>query len=245
MYTVGELSRITGVTVRALHHYDEIGLCCPSARSAAGYRLYAEADVLRLQQVLLFRELGMPLQEISTAIDRAGSRGDLLRRQRQTLIEKRGRLDGMVAAIDAALNNLEGEIDMQPEDVKSLFSGFDPSVYEGEVKQRWGKTDAYKESMRRTKKYGPPELEEIQREVGAIYGRFVERMNAGALPSDPAVQVVVGEHRAHIDRWFYACSREMHKGLGEMYVADPRFTENIDKIAPGLARFMREAIAAS
>jgi DNA-binding transcriptional MerR regulator len=245
MYTVGELSRLTGVTVRALHHYDEIGICCPSARSAAGYRLYADADVLRLQQVLLFRELGMPLQEIATAIDQAASREDLLRRHRNTLVDKRGRLDAMVAAIDAALENLKGGTGMQPEDVKSLFSGFDPSLYEEEVKQRWGNTEAYKESMRRTKKYGPPEWEEIQREVGAIYARFVEQMHAGASPSHPAVQVLVAEHRTHIDRWFYACSKEMHKGLGEMYVSDPRFTQNIDKIAAGLAQFMRKAIAAS
>jgi DNA-binding transcriptional MerR regulator len=245
MYTVGELSRLTGITVRALHHYDEIGLCRPSARSAAGYRLYNDDDVLRVQQVLLFRELGLPLPEIGAAIDAAASRADLLRRHRETLIEKRGRLDAMVAAIDAALTTLATGATMQPDDVKSLFHGFDPSLYEEEAKTRWGDTDAYKESMRRTQKYGKPEWEAIQREAQEIYQRFVERMRAGASPADPSVQVVVAEHRAHLDRWFYPCSKQLHKGLAELYVADPRFTENIDKVAPGLARFMREAIAAS
>jgi DNA-binding transcriptional MerR regulator len=245
MYTVGELSRLTGITVRALHHYDEIGLCSPSARSAAGYRLYDDDDVFRLQQVLLFRELGLPLAQIATAIDQAASREDLLRHHRQTLIQKRERLDAMVAAIDAALKTIKGGAQMRADDVKSMFGGFDPSLYEEEAKKRWGDTDAYKESMRRTKKYGKPEWEAIQREVGEIYRRFVEQMRAGASPADPAVQAVVAEHRAHLDRWFYSCSKELHKGLGEMYVADPRFTENIDKFAPGLAQFMRDAIAAS
>jgi DNA-binding transcriptional MerR regulator len=245
MYTVGELSRLTRVTVRALHHYDEIGLCCPSARSAAGYRLYAEADVLRLHEVLLLRELGMPLADIAAAIDQAGSRDELLRRHRQALIDKRGRIDAMVAAIDAALAPPEGGAAMKPEDLKSLFHGFDPSLYEEEAKQRWGNSAAYQESMRRTRTYGPREWQEIQREVGAIYARFVEHMQAGASPSDPAVQVVVAEHRAHLDRWFYPCSKQLHKGLGDMYVADPRFTQSIDQVAPGLAQFMREAIAAS
>src|SRR5688572_15101534 len=100
-YTVGELSRLTGVTVRTLHHYDEIGLVRPSGRTAAGYRLYTEAEVLRLQQVLLFRELGLPLDEIGAAIDEAASQEDLLRRHREVLVAKRGRLDAMVAAVDA------------------------------------------------------------------------------------------------------------------------------------------------
>src|SRR6476620_5588997 len=112
-FTVGDLARLTGVTVRALHHYDEIGLVRPSERTAAGYRLYTDADVYRLQQVLLFRELGMPLDEIASAIDQVDGREALLKQHRDALVEKRNRLDAMVAAVDAALAN-KGRM-MQPD----------------------------------------------------------------------------------------------------------------------------------
>src|SRR5262249_9906036 len=116
---------------------------------------------------------------------------------------------------------------------------------EEEARQRWGHTDAYKESMRRTKQYGKPEWEAIKREKDAIHARICELMQQGAAPSDPAVQAAVEDHRQYLTRWFYACSREVHHGLGQMYVADARFTEALDKLAPGFARFLADAIAAS
>lgn len=247
-FTVGELSRLTGVTVRALHHYDEIGLVRPSQRTAAGYRLYDDADVLRLHQVLLFRELGLPLDEIADAIDEAGSQEELLRRHREVLVTKRVRLDAMLAALDARLATLEKGTrgaEMSPEEVKTLFDGFDPAQYEEEVKERWGNTEAYKESARRTKQYGKAEWAQYKREAEAIGARIVERMRAGAPVDDHAVQAAVEDHRLLIDRWFYPCSVEMHKQLGAMYVTDPRFTANLDKIAPGYARYLSDAIAAS
>src|SRR6187455_905448 len=129
-FTVGELSRLTGVTVRALHHYDEIGLVRPSQRTAAGYRLYGDADVLRLHQVLLFRELGLPLEEIAAAIDEAEGQAELLRRHREVLVTRRARLDAMLAALDARLATFEEGTTMRPEEVKALFDGFDPSQHE-------------------------------------------------------------------------------------------------------------------
>jgi DNA-binding transcriptional MerR regulator len=244
-FTVGELSRLTGVTVRALHHYDEIRLVQPSQRSAAGYRLYDDRDVLRLQQVLVFRELGVPLDEIGAAIDEATDREALLRKHRGALIDKRARLDAMLAAVDAALGALEKGKTMQPLDVKKMFEGFNHEDYADEARERWGNTSAYKESARRTKQYGKPEWEAIRRESEAIHARLAELMQQGAAASDPAVQAAVEDHRAHIDRWFYPCSKRMHHGLGEMYVADARFAANLDKVAPGFARFLRDAIAAS
>ena len=180
-FTVGELSRLTGVTVRALHHYDEIGLVRPSQRSAAGYRIYSDGDVLRLQQVLVFRELGVPLDAIGTAIDEASDRAALLRKHRRELAEKRTRIDAMLAAVDAALGALEKGKTMQPVDVKKMFDGFNPEDYEEEARQRWGHTDAYKESARRTKQYGKPEWEAIRRESEAIYARLAELMTGGAI----------------------------------------------------------------
>jgi DNA-binding transcriptional MerR regulator len=241
MFTVGELSKLTGVTVRALHHYDEIGLVRPSDRSRAGYRLYTDDDVLRLQQVLIFRELGLPLEEIASVIDR-DDRDTVLRRHREALVAKRARLDAMLAALDAALAK-KGTA-MTADDVKSMFDGFDPAQYEKEAEQKWGDTDAYQESKRRTKKYRKAEWEEIKREGDAIYRRLAELMASGAAPGDAAVQAAAEEHREHISRWFYPCSKEIHRGLGEMYVADPRFTQNLDRYAPGFAQFLRDAFCA-
>ncbi|HEY5923535.1 MAG TPA: MerR family transcriptional regulator [Kofleriaceae bacterium] len=244
-FTVGELARLTGITVRALHHYDEIGLVVPSQRTDSGYRLYDDKDVIRLQQVLLFRELGLPLDEIAFAIDEAGTREDLLRKHREVLVAKRSRIDAMLCALDSALVSLEKGQAMQPDDVKQMFGGFDPSQYEDEVKERWGDTDAYKESMRRTKKYGKAEWDQIQKDWGKIYGDMAALMKAGTPATDPAVQALVEAHRAHIDRWFYPCSVEMHKGLGAMYVQDARFAANLDKVAPGFAQYLSDAIGAS
>src|SRR5262245_17001377 len=128
-FTVGELSRWTGVTVRALHHYDAIGLVVPSQRSPAGYRLYDDQDALRLQQVLVFRELGVPLDEIAAALDGATDRAALLREHRAALVERRSRLDAMVAAVDAALQLLEEGSKMRADDFKALFDGFNPEDY--------------------------------------------------------------------------------------------------------------------
>jgi DNA-binding transcriptional MerR regulator len=244
-FTVGDLSRLTGVTVRALHHYDEIGLVKPSQRSAAGYRLYGDQDVLRLQQVLVFRELGVTLDEIAAALDSTTDRAALLRKHREGLVERRARLDAMLAAVDAALVALEKGKTMQPVDVKKMFEGFNHDDYEDEARERWGNTDAYKESSRRTKQYGKQEWDAIRTESEAIHQRLAELMQQGAASGDPAVQAAVEDHRLHIDRWFYPCSKQMHHGLGEMYIADARFTANFDKVAPGFAQFLHDAIAAS
>ncbi len=244
-FTVGDLARLTGVTVRALHHYDEIGLVRPSHRSTAGYRLYSDADVHRLQQVLLFRELGLPLDEIASAIDEAPTREALLREHRHVLVTRRARIDAMLAALDQALAHLQEERPMQPDDIKNMFDGFDPSQYEDEARERWGETDAYKESARRTKSYGKAEWDQIKRDWGAIYTGLADLMKASVPVTDARVQSLVERHRAHLDRWFYPCSTAMHKNLGAMYVADPRFKANIDKTAPGLAQYLSDAIAAS
>jgi DNA-binding transcriptional MerR regulator len=247
MYTVGDLARLTGVTVRTLHHYDEIGLCRPSQRNAAGYRLYNDADVLRLQQILVLRELGLPLDEIASAISGEPDRAALLRQHRVALVAKRGKLDSMLAAVDAALRVLEGDTAMTSEDLKTLFDGFDHAQYDAEAQERWGHTDAYKESARRTKSYTKADWEryKAEAEAEALGGRIAAFMRAGSPVTDLEVQAAVEEHRLLIDRWFYPCAIEIHKGLGRMYVADPRFTENLDKLGAGYAQYLSDAIAAS
>lgn len=248
--TVGELARLTGITVRTLHHYDERGLVRPSQRSAAGHRLYDDGDVVRLQQVLVLRELGVPLDEIAAALDGEPDRGALLRRHRAALIERRGRLDAMLTAVDAAIaaharGGSAMSTPLTADEMKQLFAGFDPGAYEEEVQARWGDTDAYAESARRTKRYGKAEWEQIRRESQSIYARLAALMQAGASPSSAEAQALVVEARRHIDRWFYPCSREMHRQLGAMYAVDQRFADNLDRIAPGFAQYLSDAIGAS
>ena len=126
-----------------------------------------------------------------------------------------------------------------------MFEGFDPSEYEDEARERWGYTGAYRESQRRASSYGDREWTAIRAEVAAIIAGLAETMRAGAAPDSPAAIGLAERHRRQIARWFYPCSPEMHRRMGEMYVADPRFAENYERVAPGLAAYVREANAAN
>ena len=129
-----------------------------------------------------------------------------------------------------------------------MFEGpaeFDHTRYEEEVQQRWGGTDAYRESMRRTRRYGKGDWARIKEEGETVVSRLAELMAGGAHAAGRAAMDLAEEHRCHIDRWFYPCSHKMHGGLAEMYTADPRFTEYFEKRAEGLADFVRDAIKAN
>jgi hypothetical protein len=134
---------------------------------------------------------------------------------------------------------------MTKEEMFEVFGDFDPSKYEDEVKERWGDTDAYKESKKRTARYRKQDWEKIKAEGQEIGEQFAALMTAGVKASDKRAMEVAEKHRLHIDRWFYPCSHQMHRGLGEMYVADARFTQNIDRIKPGLAQYWRDANVAN
>ncbi|WP_164013351.1 MerR family transcriptional regulator [Pyxidicoccus trucidator] len=244
--TVSQVARLAKISVRALHHYDEIGLLSPSERSEAGYRLYTQVDLQRLQQVLFFRELGFPLEEVRRILgDPSFDLRSALLMQRQLLSERSARLDALLGAVDAALDALEKGKSMDQEKMFEAFGDFDPTKYEAEVKERWGDTEAYKESARRTSRYTKQDWTAIKEEMDRIQKSLAELLGAGRAPTEAAAMDLAEEYRQHISRWFYPCSYVMHRGLGEMYVADQRFTENIDRVRPGLARFLREAIIAN
>lgn len=246
MYTVSEVSRVAGITVRTLHHYDAIGLLKPSGRSGGGYRQYADADLERLQQILFYRELGFGLEAVAGLLDTpARDRGEILREQRYLLVERIEKLRTMVAAVDRAARAHEEGRTMSKEEMFEVFGDFDPTEHEEEVRERWGDTDAYKESARRTSGYGKGDWKRIQEEADAINRRLAELFAADGSPSGDDAIAAAEEHRLHIDRWFYPCSIEMHVGLGEMYVLDPRFTKFWDDYRPGLAVFVRDAFRAS
>jgi len=246
MYTVGEVAGLAGISVRTLHHYDEIGLLSASHRSDAGYRLYNTGDVARLQQILFYRELGLPLDEIERLlnngdIDRAGT----LRNQRDQLVAKVGHLRQMVAAIDGTLAADEKGFDMDAKETLEVFGDFDPTKYQEEASDRWGHSDSYRESEKRTARYTTSDWERLGSEADEIDQAFLALMDAGT-PSDSEQAAAVAErHRDHISTWFYDCSPEIHAGLGEMYAADQRFTERIDRAGAGLAGYMSDAILAN
>lgn len=237
-YTIKAVADIAGISVRTLHHYDAIGLLKPADVSASGYRLYSRGDLERLQQILFFRELGFALEEIKEIIDRPGfDRSAALRKHRQLLVERRERLTALIASVDRTLTAMERGVTM---DEKDMFEGFDQSKYEEEARQRWGHTDAYKESMRRTKHYTKEDWDAIKAESGEIQQGLADLMDRA--PADPAVQELIGRWRKLISERFYNCSIDMLRGLGEAYVADERFTAFYEKVRPGMAKFLKAAI---
>jgi len=245
-YQVKDVARLTGISIRTLHHYDAIGLLVPGGRTAGGYRLYTAADMLRLQQILIGRELGLPLEEIRRSLDdpRFDRKAALLD-QRQRLRDRAKQAEAMIRAIDTALAALDedgstGEIAME-----NLFDGFDPSRYEDEARQRWGGTDAFAESEKRAKRYTPDDWKTIKTEQGAVYESAAAALKAGKAPSSVDAMDIAERHRLGIDRWFYPCSYTMHQGLASMYESDDRFRQSIDKYGEGLTTFLAEAIRAN
>ncbi len=246
LHTVGEVATLASVTVRTLHHYDRIGLLVPSRRSEHGYRLYDYGDLERLRQIRLLRELRFGLDAIGQMLDApAYDRRSALAAQRELLRERQERTDRIIRGVDRALTALEEEKQMETTEMFEGLEEFDPSQYEEEAKQRWGDTDAYKESMRRTRRYGKDDWARIRDEGDTVMGRLAELLAGGAHAAGRAAMDLAEEHRCHIDRWFYPCSHGMHRGLAEMYTADARFMEYFEKRAEGLAAFVQDAIRAN
>jgi MerR family transcriptional regulator, thiopeptide resistance regulator len=243
MRTVGEVAALTGVSVRTLRHYDEIGLLVPGERSESGYRLYSRADLEQLQEILGWRALGFPLAEIGTLLaDPAYDRIEALRRQRELVARDLDRLSVLAAALDRAID--AHQHGARQEEV-SMFEGFDPTEYDQEVRERWGDTDAYRESARRTAGYGEPEWRQIREESEAVVADFAALLGAGEPAEGEAARAVAQRHRDQISRWFYDCPPQMHRGVAAMYISDPRFGANYERVATGLAQFVHDAIVAN
>jgi MerR family transcriptional regulator, thiopeptide resistance regulator len=245
-FTVGEVANLAGVSVRTLHHYDELGLVVPSERSEAGYRLYTHTDLEVLQQVLVYRELEFGLDQIHKIVsDPSFDRARALFEQRDLIEAKVERDKALLDLIEMTILSMEGGMNMSKEDMFEVFGDFDPDEYQEEVQQRWGETDAYQESNRRTKSYTKSDWARYKAESDANAAAMVAVFDTGAAPDSPEAMDIAEEARLLIDRWFYPLSREMHLGLGEMYIADPRFKANYEKHREGLAQWFRDAIAAN
>lgn len=245
-YSVGEVARVAGVSVRTLHHYDEIGLLSPSGRTAAGYREYAGSDLGRLQRILCYRELGFDLRTIGAMLDDPERDPlDHLRRQRALLQGKIRQLREMVKSADKMMEAVQMGVNLTPQEMFEVFGEFDPTEHAEEVKERWGDTEAYRESQRRTSRYSKEDWERLGRESEAITQALGSAYESGVSAESELAMDLAEQARQHIDRWFYACSPEMHRNLGEMYVNDARFAKVYDDRAAGLSVFVRDAIRAN
>ncbi|WP_153723096.1 MerR family transcriptional regulator [Sporosarcina cascadiensis] len=228
---VKEVSELTGISIRTLHHYDDIGLLAPDQVTESGYRLYSNENLACLQQILFFRELGFSLKKIKELLESPEfERLEALEMQRDMLLKKKMQLEVMLQTIDRTIQTEKGENKMTNEE---KFRGFDfrKNPYEEEAKARWGE----KKVNQTNRKFG----KEMQDDMNRIYFKLAE-LRHGKADSDEA-QVVIEE-------WFILLNRmgsyslAAFKGLGEMYAADERFTQNIDQFGEGLATFMKDAM---
>jgi DNA-binding transcriptional MerR regulator len=239
--TVHEIAELCGVSVRTLHYYDEIDLLRPSRVTDAGYRLYDDAAASRLQQILFFRELDFPLKSIAGILDSpAFDRQEAFVNHKRLLELKRDRLNRLIRLVE---ENLKGESNMSTREFDMGEIDAARKQYAEEVKSRWGDTSAYAESIAKAKGYGPEDWDRIQRESDAIWDRFARLLGEGASVSGEDARAAVRAWQQHLTTYYYQCTREILAGLGEMYTADARFTQNLDgRYGQGVAVYASEAI---
>jgi DNA-binding transcriptional MerR regulator len=239
MFTVKQLSKLAGVTPRTLHHYDDIGLLKPSRVGDNGYRYYGEEALLRLQQILFYRELGMPLDEIKKIIARRDF--DILKAlesHKQSLSKQIERMNRLLHTVDNTINHLKGNKAMNE---KGLFEGFseeEQEKYAVEAEQMYD-PETVRESNRKWKSYSAAQKEAILAEGKSIYADMIAAMPKGAESKE--VQAIVDRWRKHMD-YFWTPNLEQLVALAEGYNNDPRFKANFDKMHPDLAAFMGEAV---
>lgn len=239
MRTVGEVADLAGISVRTLHHYDELGLVVPSARSDAGYRLYDQADLERLQEVLTLRALGLTLAEVATLLDDpTHDRLQVLRDQAKRLRDERDRLGDLLEAVEGAIAAHDrGE----PQEATTMFDGNDHEAYAKEAEERWGDTDAYRQSQQRMAELGDDAVDTVKQWWEEHFAQFAALKRDDVPLDDERVRAAVADHRELVNR-FYDCDAAMQRNLAEMYVADERFRANYDRHVEGLAQYVHDAV---
>ena len=232
---IKEFSEACGVSVRTLHYYDEIGLLKPSfVDEWTGYRYYDENSLLRMQEIMFYRELDFSLKNISQIITSPNyDKEKALSQQKKLLILKKERLEKLISSIDDAM---KGKV------IMNVFDNSKFENYKDEVREKWGNTKAYAEYAEKSKNYGEDKFSAMSGEMAEIFGRFNLAMKNSAIAGSDEVQGYVKELQDYITLNFYTCTKEILCGLGQMYVLDERFKNNIDKAGEGTAEFISEAI---
>jgi DNA-binding transcriptional MerR regulator len=246
MRTVGEVADLVGVSVRTLHHYDRVGLVMPSARSAAGYRMYSTADVERLHHVLVYRELDFPLDRIAELLDDpAADQIGLLRRQQALLTDRIEHLRQVVDSLERMVAAKTMGIQLSDEEQREIFGqNWLGSEYAEEAERRWGETDAWQQSQRRSATFDKAQWQRIKDDGDALLADLAAALRAGVEPGTEPANALAERHRASIEV-FYDCDHAMQSCLAQMYVDDARFTAYYDGAAPGLAGYLKSIIDAN
>ncbi|MER7755392.1 MerR family transcriptional regulator [Kitasatospora sp. NPDC097643] len=246
-WSVGQVSGFAGVTVRTLHHYDRSGLLSPSERSPAGYRLYNSADLARLQQILFYRELGFPLDEIATILaDPRANALDHLKARRQALTEQITRLQKLVEVAEQAIEVHTTGVELTPEERFEVFGDvvFDLS-YATDAHLKWGDREGHQEALARAATHSKEDWRRLMAEAADWRASLLGAFDQGLPAADRQVLDLAEEHRQHITRWFTPCPPEMHCRIADDYEADPRSFALVVPPAqqrPGLAGYLRAAI---
>jgi DNA-binding transcriptional MerR regulator len=237
-YTVKQLSDLAGVSRRTLHYYDQIGLLQPQSVAANGYRRYGRADLLRLQQILFYRELGLSLEQIGRLLDdpRFDALNALLE-HRSALLKGVQRLERLVGTVEQTILMLKGDLPMDEQRLFDVFNEEQQKEYEAEAIRRWG--DEVRVSTQKWNSYTAEQKAAIGAEGEANYRQMLAHMAEG--PQSPAVQAAVAKWHQHM-RYFYEPSVELLEGLGHMYNQDPRFQETFRKLHPDFPAFLEQAI---
>jgi len=238
-YTIKEIADLAGVTTRTIRYYDEIGLLPPTKIGNNSYRYYDRESLLRLQQILFFREMDVPLKEIELIMSRPDF--DLLsalENHRAALQTKVSKLETLIDTIDQTIASEKGEGTMSD---KEIFEGFDESLYEDEVRERWGDSPRYAESQAKWSSYSQVQKEAIKAEGGRLAVRMVSK-DPNVSPDDRDVQAAIGEYYAYLNQYFYTCDISFLRELADNWVQDPRFAINYERIREGGAAFLREAV---
>jgi DNA-binding transcriptional MerR regulator len=236
MRTIGQVAAEAGVSVRTLHHWEQVGLVPPPARRGNGYRAYDEAHVARVRAAVAWRALGLSLEDIRLLLE-SGATTQVLEEQLRHLDTEQHRLEQVRRAVVQALEARRMGIELDPAEIREVFGDEDPAQHASEAEQRWGDTEAWAESQRRTSSYTKEDWLRMRAEQEDLEARMAEAMRNGEDGRDLAL-----EHRALMTRWFHDVSPEMHVQLAEMYVGDERFTAHYDRRAPGLAQWLRDAV---
>ncbi len=245
MRTVGQVADDFGVTVRTLHHYDEVALLRPSERSAAGYRLYTDSDVARLRQIVLYRRLGFSLDDVKALLADEGDVLAHLQRQRAAVNERLGELSALAEALDRAMEAEVNGYQISKDEQREIFGDAFSDEYAAEAQERWGDTDMWAQSQQRTKNYTKGQWEQAKIEMDEVNDAYAALLSSWASASEDAAMDVAERARQHMTEWFYDCSPQMHVNLAQLYVCDPRFTRTYEDHTPGLAQFVHDAIIAN
>jgi DNA-binding transcriptional MerR regulator len=241
-YSVQQLATLAEVSARTLHYYDEEGVLKPAGVKKNGYRYYEEPELLRLQQILFFRELDFPLEEIKKILSSPSfDMSEALQDQRKLIEIKKKRLSGLVKTIDKTLNKINKKTFMDDKELYGNFSKEEMERYHEEAKEKWGGTDAWKQSEIRVKKMGKEGLKKVLEEGGKLTEEIAECMKSGESADGERAQKLFARHYDGL-RAFYEPTPEIYRGLAEMYVADERFKQNYEKVAEGLAEYMKEGM---